>query len=364
MVEQLLCNTITHYMRHTLVCIFAVAACALPDVEREEPPSDAGTDEQALTEAASDPANDPANRNEDLETFLSLLPSAHNFAEWPMPDSSADSAVKPSYSVKEHVIIDKVTNLRWQRVLPDVFPGCKAKYPLRGVLQGEGTGCTWLEARAYCSQPEIAEKLGPGDWRLPTKIELESLLDVTMVDALDPAFDTYPTDFFWSATPVHNPTGLKLAWAVDFSDGYSYVSGRFKGGRVRCVSSADETADGAPEHTFDASVVRDARTQLTWQRFPDSETRTQSDALQYCDMLELDGGGWRLPTMKELLTIVDATRRSPAIIVRSFPFTPLARFWTSSTFAASQGDAYQVDFDIGAVIWTSVMDEHFVRCVR
>jgi hypothetical protein len=343
------------------LCLVALTGCALPGIHREEPTPDAGMDDEALTQ---DPAMDPANRNEDHETFISLLPRAHNFAEWPMPDAAADSAVKPNYAIKEQVIIDKVTNLRWQRVLPDKFRGCKARYPLKGVLQAEGTGCTWLEAREYCSQPEVAEALGPGEWRLPTKVELESLLDVTRIDAIDPIFDTHPTDFFWSATPVLNPTGLKLAWAVDFSDGYPYTSGRFKGGRVRCVSSTGETAGGAPDHSFDADVTRDSRTGLMWQRFSDSETRTFNDSREYCQTLDLQGDGWRLPTLKELLTIVDPTRRTPAIIASSFPFTPLARFWSSSKRVDGEDDAYQVDYEIGGVIYTSVADKHYVRCVR
>lgn len=349
------------FERCAWLCLIALTGCALPGIHREEPTPDAGMDDEALI---TDPAMDPANRNEDQATFLSLLPREHNFAVWPMPDAAADSPVKPNYAVKEHVIVDKVTNLRWQRVLPDKFHGCKARYPLMGVLQGEGTGCTWLEAREYCGQPEIAEALGPGEWRLPTKVELESLLDVTRIDAIDPVFDTHPTDFFWSATPALNPTGLNLAWAVDFSDGYPYVSGRFKGGRVRCVSSTGETAGDAPDYFLDADVARDNLTGLVWQRFPDSETRTFGDSLEYCQMLDLQGDGWRLPTLKELLTIVDPTRRTPAIIADSFPFTPLARFWTSSKRVDGQEDAYQVDFDIGGVIYTSVTDKHFVRCVH
>ena len=41
-----------------------------------------------------------------------------------------------------------------------------------------GSGCTWEEAQKYCSDPELAKKLGGGEWREPTKIELESILDL------------------------------------------------------------------------------------------------------------------------------------------------------------------------------------------
>lgn len=345
--------------KHLLLSFLVLTGCALPDIERDTP-ADAGRDEKAVL----DPAQDPANRNEDYATFRSLLPREHNFAEWPMPDSSPDSAAKPVYEVEERVVIDKVTNLRWQRHVPDKFPGCKGRYPLRGMLQEEGTGCTWKEAREYCSQPEIAEMSGPGAWRLPTKIELESLLDMTAETfAIDPAFMTHPIDFFWSATPIHNPGGLNLAWAVDFSDGYPQDSGRFKAGRVRCVSSVEPSDVKAPDHKVGLEVVNDQLTQLVWQNITDSKTRTFEQALQYCKELELAGGGWRLPTLKELLTLVDPARGTDALIP-SFAHAPFARFWTSTQAKDVDDYAYEVNFDRGGALYTSTSDEHFVRCVR
>jgi hypothetical protein len=310
---------------------------------------------------------DPANRNEDFETFQSLVPKAHVFAEWPMPDTSVHAKAKPSYSVAEHVVTDNVTKLRWQRVLPERYPGCEGNYEFVGRPQGVGTGCTWTEAQAYCRTPELAEQLGGGSWRLPTKIELESLIDVSRINTVAPALDGFPIDFVWTSSPFPNPmpNGLKLTWNIDFMEGLSNIGARYRAGRVRCVSSPNETGGHTQELEIVGELARDKHTQLEWQRVADSATRNWAEASEYCETLALDGDGWRLPSLKELLTIVDSSRSMPAINERAFPLTHNERYWTSSEFLNGRDAAYQVDFGRGdAWIKGTYTDEHYVRCVR
>src|SRR5262249_7856188 len=77
-----------------------------------------------------------------------------------------------------------------------------------------------------------------------------------------------------------------------------------------------------------AGVVIDQVTGLHWQRAVelggDGGTRTLSwtDAQTYCANLALAGGGWRVPTKIELLSIVDYTKNQPAINPTPFPATP------------------------------------------
>ena len=172
------------------------------------------------------------------------------------------------------------------------------------------TGCTWEEAKAYCASPELAAELGEADWRLPTKIELESLIDINRVNAVDVLFDDFPIDSVWSSSPYPNTIvdGLKMSWQVDMMEGTSGGRGRTKASRVRCVSSPSATGGSVQAIDFINDVARDSKTQLEWQRYPDSATRSWHDALAYCEKLELDGGGWHLASLKELLTIVDAPR--------------------------------------------------------
>jgi hypothetical protein len=372
--------------------------CALPGIRRGEPDGGAAPSQQVASRSDSeareeedagaaaaggggddadagkapdkepepyDPRLDPANRNEDIATFEKMLSRDHVFAQWPMPDSTPGARVPPSYAATDKVITDQVTKLRWQRVLPEVYAGCTARYKLVGKLQEVGTGCTWEEAKAYCASPALAKELGGGTWRLPTKIELESIVDVTQAPAFDPLFETYPTDYFWSSSPFLNPEGLKLAWVVDFSAGFSFDGARYSGGRARCVSSDDSAGGREPDLEIIADVVVDRNTKLVWQWHLDSATRNWPEAKEYCDKLSVAGGRWRLPTLKELLTLVDPTRRRPATAVSKFSDTPDARFWTASQYVDGHEQVWVVNFERGTTEGTAtIADQHYVRCVR
>jgi hypothetical protein len=340
--------------------LFLGAACALPTIHRDG-------EQEPDPERYPDPMKDPANRNEDLEAFRKLLPGAHLFAEWPMPDNSEHSKTKPSYTVEADVVTDNVTKLRWQRLMPVNYPGCSAQYEFVGRKHAVGSGCTWADAKAYCESPELAKQLGGGTWRLPTRIELESLIDTSRLNTVDPLFDDFPIDYVWSSSPVLNPIldGLKMSWNVDFTMGGSGTGGRYKAGRARCVSSPSD--DGGKEQKFArrSTTTRDLTTQLEWQSGPDSETRSWHEAVKYCERLELAEGGWHLPSLKELLTIIDPTRHRPAINLAAFHTPPDARFWTSTEYLLEPNTAYVIDFASGMTGPAGSYDEkHFVRCVR
>ncbi|HEX7480714.1 MAG TPA: DUF1566 domain-containing protein [Polyangiales bacterium] len=94
--------------------------------------------------------------------------------------------------------------------------------------------CTWAEAKAYCVGLSLA---GTG-WRLPTKAELESIVDYGSVSpAIDlTAFSGTPAYWFWSSSPYVGPPGSSgNAWVVNFSNGHSVYYGAASTYGVRCV---------------------------------------------------------------------------------------------------------------------------------
>src|SRR5262249_9568805 len=121
-----------------------------------------------------------------------------------------------------------------------------------------------------------------------------------------------PTSFFWSSTALFGVANN--AWAVDF--GFGSVLALGTGGArssARCVGAGLGSTAGAAtpisRYSFPATgVVLDNKTTLTWQQTPPMSTFTLSGALSYCAGLNLGGTGWRLPTAKELLTLVDYSR--------------------------------------------------------
>jgi len=73
---------------------------------------------------------------------------------------------------------------------------------------------------------------------------------------------------------------------------------------------------------------------------------------------------WRLPTRKELLSIVDNGRVKPAIDAGLFPNTPAAYYWTSSSYADQTSSAWQIYFLYGEAYVNGKNQAGQVRLVR
>jgi hypothetical protein len=140
------------------------------------------------------------------------------FADWPMPSTTGTKAA-PSYMPSQETVHDAVTNLTWQRNLPSTYAGCTAF-------------CTWDKAKAYCDALVLE---GADDWRLPTMIELVSILDDnTVMPSIDAeVFPNTPSENFWSASP--NAGDPNQAWGVGFAAFQVLPRAKTDNLRVRCV---------------------------------------------------------------------------------------------------------------------------------
>ncbi len=133
------------------------------------------------------------------------------------------------------------------------------------------------------------------------------------------------------------------------------------------LTSSVWAAAPAGRYTIATDTVKDIKTGLTWQRAVPSWSFTLASAKAYCPGLNLGGfsSGWRLPTKKELETLVDRRTRSPCIDSTAFPNTPPDFFWSSTNFVGlnlgwgvyfneglSDDDAY------------ALVNRRRVRCVR
>lgn len=131
--------------------------------------------------------------------------------------------------------------------------------------------------------------------------------------------------------------------------------------------SAQGSADTPPgRYQLDGATVTDTFTGLLWQRSVTSTTFDWAGAKTYCANLTLAGSSaWRLPTVKELHSIVDPTRHNPAVDPAIFPDTPANFFWTATPYVGpAPGYGWYVQFVTGA---SNAQDPNFayhVRCVR
>lgn len=133
---------------------------------------------------------------------------------------------------------------------------------------------------------------------------------------------------------------------------------------------------GGPDQQYESFIwsdetITDRYTQLVWERpsppYPPKVTFVE--AQEHCGAL----GGFRLPSMKELLTLVDEEPHREYEIDRlvvkyidrnAFRGTPAAEYWTSSVKATSPMRLFTVDFGSGTVADALSDDKRHVRCVR
>lgn len=107
-------------------------------------------------------------------------------------------------------VFDNVTGLRWQR--------------------GVATDLTWFQAKTYCQELHV----GDTNWRLPTTVELKTLVDYdTSSPAIDStAFPKTPSEWFWATETRHSPGA---AWVIYFLDGFVEYTAQTNTYAVRCV---------------------------------------------------------------------------------------------------------------------------------
>lgn len=106
--------------------------------------------------------------------------------------------------------------------------------------------------------------------------------------------------------------------------------------------------------------VLDTLTKLVWQRQVSTPTMNLAAAKAYCL-----NAGLRLPTAKELLSIVDFTVPSPGPTIDhdAFPNTPAESFWTSSLNSLPALPRV-VSFENGSSGSSVAGSLNGVRCVR
>jgi hypothetical protein len=271
--------------------------------------------------------------------------AAEAWASWPMPNARLPGLPNPhSYDMRtEGVVLDLVTGLMWQRIAPNKF-------------------FTFKDAERECDRLRVA---GHDDWRLPSRIELASILDTTRIQpSID--FEAFPgtaSDWFWtSSLAADNPSS---AWYVYFYFGYPKTDDMSNQFSVRCVRPTRPRVALPARYDVQARAVRDVATGLLWQRAAPAKTFQLPAARSYCDRLRLGGQKhWRLPTLPELLTLIDERATTTPMIDRTvFPDTPGEPFWSSSTFANGTELAWYVRFDSGNGLYGRLIEPFRVRCV-
>jgi hypothetical protein len=118
----------------------------------------------------------------------------------------------------------------------------------------------------------------------------------------------------------------------------------------------------------------DRETGLVWERSPNTTKSIWADALQSClGSNKGNRGGWHLPLVQELRSLVDPTGSGPTL-PSGHPFIGVQWsisdahsfvYWTANTIAENQTQAWSVGFSFGGFMAFAPKSEtHFAWCVR
>ena len=229
-------------------------------------------------------------------------------------------------------------------------------------MQGRGKKLSWAEALAGAKVCRVG---GYNDWRMPTIKELYSLIQFTgqcrATTGSTPFLDTNYFGFAygdtargermidcqdWSATQYVSTTmnGDTTVFGVNFADGrikgYPVLNPRRHTPHqlfVRYVRGSPAYGQNDFQDKHDGTIT-DRATGLTWSKADSGKGLNWEEALGWVQKMNtthfLGHNDWRLPSAKELQSIVDYSRIpaiAPVFEISKLSSGEYPFFWTSTT---------------------------------
>ncbi len=286
---------------------------------------------------------------------------------WPDPRFTDNS---------DGTITDKLTGLMWDRT-GDRF-----------------SQSTWAKAFTNVSSLTLA---GYGDWRLPDRKELRSLVNYEESDQAtwlnNQGFSNLQADFYWSSTTYRPSTGA--AWLVAMDKGTVGFSGKTTGYYVLAVRSGQTGGDISLPKTGQTTLYvtgddGDLQRGVSWPdpRFTDNSDGTITDKLtglmwdrtgnrfgqntwvetfNNVSGLPLAGySDWRMPNVTELESLINAEKADQAAWLNNQGFSNLQAdiYWSSTTYGQSTLNAWYVHMSSGSIPYNTKSGSSYVLAVR
>ncbi|MBE7412453.1 MAG: DUF1566 domain-containing protein [Leptospiraceae bacterium] len=280
-------------------------------------------------------------------------------------DAQENQGVSRSYTDNgNYTITDNTTGLVWQK--------CSGGQNNDSTCSGIANLTNWTDANNYCNTLTLSGK----NWRLPTYIELSTIVEHSM-NPLPINLTNFPNTIaghYWTKT--NYLFDLSYAWVVNFSGGIIYANLKTDPYYVRCVSSSFSIDNNLQKYSdFGDGTILDKSTNLLWQKCTKGRNNDSTcsgvasptdwqTALSYCNSLNLSGKTWRLPNWKELQSIVDYSVNSGASIFETiFPNTSIDNYWSSTTYVNTPANGIYVSFAEGKLFHQPKVNNAKIRCV-
>jgi hypothetical protein len=245
---------------------------------------------------------------------------------------------------------DEVTGLLWENKTDSghrdgsrVYTFFSPKYDPDGRYGGPH------DATGFQDRVNEAGLCSAHDWRLPTPVELQGIVDMGVI-SLPPIderfFPNTLANVYWAAGVVRGtPFAKQLAWGSSFFFELGDIGSDFRS-NSRPVRLVRDGGIIGPRFVLspDKQEVGDRLTGLTWRRCVEGSAfdgerctgnplvMTWMDTLAHALEQARDTGvAWRLPNVKELASLLDH-EGLPHIDVKAFPGSANDLLWTSSSF--------------------------------
>jgi len=317
------------------------------EIDVEETLNDGQEDHQTNPEDVAHDASPEAN---DANQETALNDSGLNcsrgcalqgrFACWPIQEHPTFDVV-----VSDFIVKDRCTGLYWE-----------------SHVNSNSADYSFDDAGACKSKGLPIPKGVTAQWRMPTRLELVSIFDYSLDSpVLDLGVFAPSTDEFWTSSQTAD--GLS-GWTLTTYQGNVCTKPKTRHYYGRCVLDPMGDAYQASTLThYDQSVageVRDLATLLTWEAWDsqNGSTRTLINATSYC---QNKGTDWRLPSIKELLTIISDENTINSAL---FPNVILGNYWTATTVYDGGVTSRHWALHFGTGLTSGTETSAYVRCVK
>jgi hypothetical protein len=248
----------------------------------------------------------------------------------------------PRFEERDGVTIDRLSGLMWAQ------DAGLTEFPQ-----------TWREALDFVEKMNREEICGYHDWHLPERWELYSLVSHNCINPSLPfgaPFENVFAGYYWTATTCSR--FKNQAWYVHLGGGRIFRGmkyGSYMVWPVRCELQDHANASIAERFVADKDMVYDRLTGLRWAKMDalSSDTLNWTDALDSIRSMNAAGfhghADWRLPNVRELESLIDVRRHTPAL-TDGHPFGQIPQgCWSSTTSVYEPRYAWVVYMQDGAV---------------